>query len=89
MGDGRGSLGQERGGEETVQKTLRKSDGDRRAGESGTRAWDGERGQMGLFGNLAEASNVDFQSWQTTAWGGQGVLPQVGHMCGVPAADAL
>lgn len=87
MGDGRGSLGQERGGGETVQKTLRKSDGDRGAGDRVT--WDGERGQMGLFGNLAEASNVDFQSWQTTAWGGQGVLPQVGHMCGVPAADAL
>lgn len=51
--------------------------------------WNGERNQMGLFGNLAEASNGDFQRWQTTAWGGQGMLPQVGHMCGVHVADAL
>lgn len=49
----------------------------------------GERAQMGLSGNLAEASNGDFQNWQTTGWGGQGVQPQVGRMCGVSAADAL
>lgn len=97
MEDGRGSLGQEKGGGETVWKTLRKSDGDRRAGDRvGHRAgwvrgarWDSletwQRLQM-LTSRAGKPQSREGRVWHMC---GVPAAPQVGHMCGVPAADAL